>query len=471
MSSKEPRTNEAATTWGPFTVRRAALEILVAVDSSRSFVDELVTERLGDFEPRDRHLLQEISYGTVRHRNTLDRILSVHLRRPAAAQRPPVRSALRLGTYQLVYLKRVPAHAALNQTLEAMKAMKGVHAGDVGFVNAVLHKLKNEIRRKTDDSPAERDDPNILPIRTGYCHFTRPVLPLYRLGVIDHLSIKFSHPRWLVGRWLERYGEEETRELLEANNHVPLVTARVSGRAPSLEAVLESLNADGFTASAGPIEASVVIHRGGDLGESGAWKRGWIQVQDVTAIRLGAAMRLPRGARVLDLCSAPGGKAVQLLDAAGDAGHVVAADRSEERLALVRQNLGRLGDNFNLVHLPDDPAEIDLGERFTHVLLDVPCSNTGVFARRPDARWRLGRKDLKTLSELQSRLLEAALRHLAPGGRLLYATCSLEPEENEERVADFTRRHPELTELESRLFLPHRSGGDGGYFSLLCRAT
>jgi 16S rRNA (cytosine967-C5)-methyltransferase len=186
-------------------------------------------------------------------------------------------------------------------------------------------------------------------------------------------------------------------------------------------------------------------------------------------MRTGAALRPPARARVLDLCSAPGGKAVQLLEAVGEEGRLVAADRGEQKLALLRQNLERFGDNFDLVNLPENPEEIDLGERFSHVLVDAPCSNTGVLARRPDARWRLRQRDLEQLGDLQGRLLEAAVRHLAPGGRLLYATCSLEPEENEARTARLTRAHPGLKELESRLFLPHRSEGDGGFYSLLER--
>jgi 16S rRNA (cytosine967-C5)-methyltransferase len=209
---------------------------------------------------------------------------------------------------------------------------------------------------------------------------------------------------------------------------------------------------------------------GGDLSASATLKKGWFQVEDLTAMELGAALRPPAGARVLDLCSAPGGKAGQLLEAVGEEGHVVAADRSDEKLALVRENLERLGTNFTLVRVPEDPEEIHLGERFTHVLVDAPCSNTGVLARRPDARWRVSPEELEKLAALQARLLEAALRHLAPGGRLVYATCSIEPEENEERVARLVAAHPELTELETRLFLPHRAGADGGFYSLLRRA-
>jgi 16S rRNA (cytosine967-C5)-methyltransferase len=454
---------------GLATVRRLAIEALVESEASRRFIDDVLPGKMGALSPRDRHLLQEITFGSLRHQGTLDRLFKPYLTLRISRQRPAVRWAMRLGGYQLVYLGRVPAHAAVNQTLEGLKGIDGVSPRDIGFLNAVLHRLSADIRRKAAEPPLDRDDPTVLPIRDGFCHFSRPVLPLYRLDLVDHLAMKHSHPGWMVARWLPRHGEDETRQLLEANNRAPLLTARITARASGRESVLESLRAEGFSVEAGPLPASFRMQGGGELAASRAFQSGWFQVQDLTAQEIGAALRPPAGATVLDLCSSPGGKAAQLLEAVGPEGHVVATDQSDEKLVPVRENLGRLGANFTLVALPDDPERIELGRSFTHILLDAPCSNTGVLARRPEARWRLRREQLAELAELQSKLLEAAFRHLAPGGRLLYATCSIEPEENEEQSARFTRAHPELVELESRLFLPHRTGADGGYCSLLRR--
>lgn len=461
---KEPRIPAAGS-----AVRRVALEILVESDTSGSFVDELLSRRIGELEGRDRHLLQEITYGSVRHRNTLDHIVGFHLSVSQADQKPAVRCALRVGAYQLIYLGRVPPHAAVNHTLEGLKALPGIKAREVGFVNAVLHKVSSEVRRKSRDEPVDRDDPTVLPIRLGYCHLSRPVLPLYRLDTALHLSLKHSQPKWLVARWLERHGEEETRQLLQMQNRIPPVTARVTRLAPSREVLIEALAGEGRKAAPGRLEDSIVFVETGDLERSETLARGWFQVQDETAIQIGAALAPPEGVRVLDLCAAPGGKALQLLESVGPGGHVVAADRSEEKLALVRANLSRRGSNFTAVIVPEDPAQIDLGESFTHVLVDAPCSNTGVLARRTDARWRIRKQDLETLAEIQGKLLEAALRHLAPGGRLVYSTCSIEPEENEEVVAKAFMNHPDLVERDTKLFLPHRTPGDGGYFSHLVK--
>jgi len=451
----------------PADVRRAALEVLVDTQTEEKFVDNALAAKIGEFATKDRHLLQEIAYGSMRHQNTLDRLLRHYVKFPVHQQRPPICWALRIGAYQIVYLGRIPVHAAVHQTLEGLKKMPGVKQRDVGFVNAVLHKLSKEIHRKQQEPPENPDDPNVLPIRHGYCHFRRPILPLAKVDEIDHLAAKYSHPRWLVHRWLARLGSEETRKLLEANNRVPFLWVRVTKKAPSRDEVLARLTEEGFEVSAGPTDSSIDLRTGGDLGASETLRDGWIQVQDVTAARIGAVLDPPPVARVLDLCAAPGGKAAQLLENLTEGGKLVAADRAEDKLPKIVENLERVGGNFETKALPDDPAEIDLGETFTHVLIDAPCSNTGVLGRRPDARWRIQKTDFDSLNQLQSALLEAALRHLEPGGRLVYATCSIEPAENEERVSELMKAHPDLVEIDTKLFLPHRMEGDGGYFSLL----
>jgi 16S rRNA (cytosine967-C5)-methyltransferase len=292
------------------------------------------------------------------------------------------------------------------------------------------------------------------------------VLPLVRLDLVDHLSVKYSYPRWLVKAWNSRFGAQETRDLLAAGNRTPRLSARITSAAPSSAEVVAALEEEGFKIEDGPLERTLLF-AGGGPGPSEAIEKGWVQFQDLTAIQIGAALAPPSGARVLDLCSAPGGKSAQLLEGLGDGGSLLAADRSESRLALVEANLGRIEGSWKTVVVPAEPEAIDLGESFTHILVDAPCSNTGVLGRRPEARWRVRREDLDSLAALQDGLLDAALRHLAPGGRLVYSTCSIEPQENEERVAALLRRNPSLVELETRLFLPHRVDADGGYYSLL----
>ncbi|MCH2375119.1 MAG: hypothetical protein MK538_13100 [Planctomycetes bacterium] len=449
--------------------RRRALEVLARVERENRFVDEVLVDEIGTLQTRDRALLQEITFGVLRHRITLDALISFYLKFPMDQQDARLRHALRLGAYQLIYLSKIPPHAAVHRTIEALKVGGGADRRAVGFVNAVLKKLSADVHRKDAQPSEDRDDPTVLPIRDGYCHLRRPLLPLIRLDRAGHLALKYSHPKWLVSRWIERFGEEETRLLCEANNQTPVLTARVTFRAPSREEVIDSLRGEGFHAESGELENSIYVGRGGELSSCRALTEHWIQIQDETSIRIGDFLSPPANARVADFCAAPGGKAAQLLERVRDGGHVVALDRSDEKLALVVENLSWMGAAYTTHKVPSAPEELDLGEKFSHILVDAPCSNTGVLARRPEARWRLTSADIESLAELQLRLLEAAYRHLKPGGRMVFGTCSIESSENETVVSRICARHSDLTELKTELFLPHRTSGDGGFYSLLLR--
>jgi 16S rRNA (cytosine967-C5)-methyltransferase len=492
-SIPHPQGRPAAAHEGPGTVpRKLALEIILESDGGRqNFIDEGLDARLSgiDLPDRDRHLLQEIAYGAVRHRNTLDRLLEAYLKLPMKRQRPAVRWALRLAAYQVVYLTRIPVHSAIDRTIEAAKEVEGATKGDPGFLNAVLRKLAADILRKDGEPLVDANDPTAIPIRSGFCRFRRPVLPLLNLDPAAHIAIKHSHPRWMVDRWIERFGQEAAVSICEANNRIPSVVARVTARAPGLDDALASLRAQGVEGDAIEGRASIALRRTGDLRKLEALAKGWVQIQDPTATEIGGTLRPPAGARVLDLCAAPGGKAVQLLEAIGEGGFLVACDVEEEKAARLEENLRRAGESFEVRRIPSEPEAIDLGEKFSHVLLDAPCSNTGVLARRPEARWRVQPEDLPRLAELERRLLEAAIRHLAPGGRLVYATCSIEREEDEDMAARAAGGHPGLRFVEEKLILPgrHRAGPaappaaipgggpaeievDGGYCAVLERS-
>ena len=455
MNEKRSKTNRSARSdrhW--VEVRAQALDVLVRSESERLFVDEVLARTPADADRRNRPLLQEMVYGVMRHSNTLDMLVDFYLKHPLAKQRPEVRAAMRIGAYQLVYLTKIPAHAAVYQTLEALKSRPGLERSVVGFVNAILQKLSADVRKKGPEPPDSDDDPTVLPIRYGFCHFHRPVLPLRRMDPVGHFALKQSHPHWLVARWLERFGEEETCELCAVNNSIPRLIARVTSLAPSRDAVLDALREEGVEVEPGALEDSVYLTRRGDPQNSPTLARGWIQIQDETAIAIGSALAPPAAARVVDLCAAPGGKALQLFERVKDGGHLLALDRSAERLVFVQETLARVGTAFTTQVAPEDPRQLDLGEQYSHILVDAPCSNTGVLARRPEARWRIRRNDLDSLSELQLQLLEAAYRHLRPGGRVLYSTCSIESEENEAIVARLCNAHPDLTEVKTKLFLP-----------------
>jgi 16S rRNA (cytosine967-C5)-methyltransferase len=445
--------------------RKLALEIILESDGGRrNFIDQGLEVRLADagLSGKDGHLLQEIAYGAVRHRNTLDHLLEVYLPLPMKRQRPPVRWGLRVAAYQVVYLTRIPIHAAIDRTIEAVKELPEATRQDAGFLNAVLRKLAADILRKASAPPIDADDPTTIPIRSGFCSFRRPVLPLRNLDPVGHLALKYSHPKWMVARWSDWLDEDEVAAVCASGNRTPHVVARVTAGAPAVDAVLASLRIQGVEAEPLRGTRSLVLRRPGDPRKLEALQKGWIVIQDPTATEIGEALRPPAGARVLDLCAAPGGKAVQILEAVGPRGSVVACDIEDEKVARLEENLKRSGGRFEARKIPAEPEAIELGETFSHILLDAPCSNTGVLARRPEARWRFHAEDLPKLVELQKRLLAAAARHLAPGGRLVYATCSIEPEEDGGQAEWASLEIPGLRKVDERLLLPGRLKGPAG---------
>ena len=449
--------------------RFQALSILTEADELGTFADQLLEQRIssGGVTAEDKFLVQEVVFGAIRHRSTLDQILANYLQFSMKRQHIAVRWALRLATYQLVYLSRVPFHAAIHGTVEALKATRGIETRDAGFANAVLRRIQADIGEKTEEDPSDVNSRLVVPARHGWCSFNRPVLPASSQNRSVFLALKFSHPKWLISRWVSRFGEEEAIQLCGANNRVPLVTSILTDSAPSGEEVIESLESEGVQVEQGVLPQALRLRRTGDIGQLKAFQEAWIRIQDETAHVIGKALEPAPGSRVLDLCAAPGGKASQILERIGPEGHLVACDSDPQKLDRLRQSLERFGANFTIRHVSDQPEELEIDELFPYILVDVPCSNTGVLARRPEARWRVHGEDLSKLAILQARLLDAALRRLAPGGRLVYSTCSIEPEENGQVTSAIRRRHPGLEEEGSRLFLPHRDGADGGYYSIL----
>ncbi|MBN1420371.1 MAG: hypothetical protein JXP34_16455 [Planctomycetes bacterium] len=441
--------------------RRIAAGILLEVGQGRAFADDLLPGRIEDLDARDRRFVHEIVFGTIRHRNTLDRILRAHV---AGRTDPRVRWLLRSAVYQLVYLSKVPEHAVVDASVSLVKE---VAEGAAGFANAVLRGVARDIAAKVPDASPE--DRNAIPIREGYCRFRKPLLPSRRHALPTFLSLRHSHPEWLIHRWLPRFDPWGTEALCVANNRTPEIHLRVTIRAPSAGDAARSLEADGF-----PCERTDqgIVVAGGDIGGAEAFRRGWVVAQDRNAIRIGALLQPPAGASILDLCAAPGGKALQLAEAAGPSGRVVACDITEAKLERIREGAARTALGWIEARLvPDDPDRIDLGETFEWILVDAPCSNTGVLARRPEARWRLSPGDLPALAGLQRKLIAAAIRHLSPGGTLVYATCSIEPEENQGLLREVLTDERDLRRLEILSFLQHRDPGDGGFAMKLVRAA
>lgn len=405
---------------------------------------EAALERgLGTLPEIDRRLAHELAAGVLRHESELDAVLSPLIPRGMGTVNAKVRDVLRLGAYQLRYLERVPAHAAVATAVDLAREAAGERV--TGFVNAVLRRVP------PDDATPMPVAPHRDPTR---------------------LAAKWSHPAWLVERWVARFGFDDTAALLAWNNqHPPLVVQ--PARMP-IDELRQRFDAAGVRHFPAPCDAGIVLDESRPDRLPG-YAEGWFLVQDPAQALVVRFAAVPSGAVVFDACAAPGGKTLGLADVAG---RVIAADLSRRRLPRLRANIARAGrDNIHVI-LADAAAPPIAPVDF--VLLDAPCLGTGTFARHPDARLRVEAEALARLAREQATLLDAVATRVRPGGVLTYATCSLEPEENALQVDAFLERHPTfrrepvaadvpLNGAGDLELLPQRDGMDGAYAARLVR--
>jgi len=425
--------------------RTGAASVLGAVGRGRR-LDLAFGELAGDLPPRDRRWVQEAVYGTVRLRGRLDYLLDLHLTKGLSSLSPRVLDLLRLGAYQLLLMGGVPAYAAISQTVDQVRAAAG--SGSGRMANGVLRSLGREGGEEGR-------------------------FPDFHTDPLSHLSTWGSHPRWMVDRWLRRWGPDETLHLVNWNNTPPPLFIRPLG--VTLEEGASRLSEEGWKIRV-PGEGVPCL-----LVEDGTNPARLLEdfpgiVQDPGAALVTVFADPPPGETVFDLCAAPGGKALAL---AGGGAYVLAADRSLSRMRVLGQNLVRVGGSvMRVVADARRPPFSKAG----FVLLDVPCSGTGTLRRHPDARWRLTAEMLESLVELQREILEAAGRLIPPGGHLVYSTCTLEEEENEGQVRGFLARNPQfdleetgavspsfLNERGLLQVLPQRAGFDGAFAARFVR--
>jgi len=453
------------------TARQAALEVLLAPPSAGPAGDRL--DRLvasGRLPSHECPLAYELVMGVLRHRLTLTHLLGTFVAGSWRSVDGRVRQVLLLGAYQLLFLDGVPAFAAVSESVELAKRVAGRSAA--GFVNALLRRLQREIDRLRVDEQ-EADPARSIPIDPcRYCRFHSPVLPDPDSNLVDHLALATSHPNQLVARWLRAFGPERTRQICLAGIARPPVVVRPNRLRTTATALAERLRSEGLKAAPDPDGRAVDLLQASALTRTAAFREGLFQPQDRTAMAVVEAMQLHPGDVVIDLCAGLGTKTTQMAESMADQGTVWACDKQSRRLEAIRANAGRLGlasvHAVPLSHLAEAVADLD---RIDWILVDAPCSNTGVLARRPEARYRVTRVSLAKLQAIQLELLELATRLARPNTRLAYSTCSLEPEENEDVVALFGQRQTRWRlERTCRIFplgdLQPGRWHDGGYWAL-----
>lgn len=427
--------------------REIAYRLLGRISTDGPFVETVLDREFEStrLDSRDRALVQELVLGVVRWQSTLDWLID---RKTAdRPQRPGVRTLLRLGLYQLFWLDRVPDHAAVNETVALARQSGLVH--QAAFINALLRGYTREresTRTLLDD--LKRTDP----------------------------ATAWSHPRWLVDRWLQHWGTDPTLELLAWNNTPPPLFARANPLAAHPAQLLARWREEDVEYDFGswdwiPENLVFRLKASPPLAKLGSFRDGWFYVQDPSTLLAVQQLDPQPGERILDLCAAPGGKTTLIAQQINNQGELVATDSTPERLQLLRANCTRL--KVDCAAFAVATSLTSGGSRtapFDRILVDAPCSNTGVMRRRVGLRWRLQPEELGRLRSLQGELVRTGLRFLKPGGRLVYSTCSLEPEENHTLIQALLAEHPEVRLLRERQLLPGSDRVDGAYVATLTTA-
>jgi 16S rRNA (cytosine967-C5)-methyltransferase len=446
--------------------RILALQILLDCRMHDAFVQEILDRQLAEhiLSPADRRLVTQLVYGVLRRRGTLRALLESFVNRPAHKVESWLWDALYLGACQLALLTQVPAHAAVHETVEL--AVRFGRPGARGFLNGVLRRLAELITDERVTNAAS----DALPLEHGeYRRLARPVLPDPTANPVEYLAAAFGLPDWLVRRWLPRYGVEECRRLgFWFAGPVPL-TLRCNVLRIGREQLLTALREAGHAAEAGEHPQSVRLLEAGPIRDLPGYDEGWFSVQDESAMRVASAVAPEAGETILDLCAAPGGKTTHLAELMGNSGRVVACDADDRRLQTVASLARRLGlDGIETVPITPALAGAEAPGSFDRALVDVPCSNTGVLGKRPEARWRLHPDDLRQLVTLQTRLLRQAIESVKPGGVVVYSTCSIEPGENRQVVEKVLSEAADWR-LEAEGEAVPGKPADGGYWARLRR--
>ncbi|MGB7441480.1 MAG: 16S rRNA (cytosine(967)-C(5))-methyltransferase [Coleofasciculaceae cyanobacterium] len=379
----------------------------------------------------DRRLLTELVYGTVRRERTLDAIINQLGKKRASQQPPELRTILQLGLYQLRYQERIPPSAAVNTTVELAK-VNGL-SGLTGVVNGMLRQYLRLEKNRLD--PGKEQTPNSAPSQD----------PLHLpTDLVRRLGILYSFPDWIIQIWLEQIGEEETAQLCQWFNQSPSIDLRVNPLRVSREEVELAMQAAGVEVQQ-MSQLPQALRLTGSVGaieKLPGFQEGWWTIQDSSAQLVSYLLNPQPGEVVIDACAAPGGKTTHIAELMADRGKVWACDRAASRLKKLRANAQRLqlssieictGDSRNL------PQFINLADR---VLVDAPCSGLGTLHRRPDIRWRVTPERIEELTLLQGEILSQAATWVKLGGVLVYATCTLHPQENEAVIQSFLESHP-----------------------------
>lgn len=414
--------------------RELAYRVLLKVEEG-GYANLLLDEYLNKHElsSLDRAFVTELVYGTIKYQARLDWYINQLVKKAGKLETGP-RLLLRLAFYQFHHMDRVPPAAVTDEAVKLGKKL--FHPGVAGLINGVLRNyLRNPEKIKL---PRQEEDPLL------------------------YLEVVHSHPRWMVRRWLDRYGLENTIKLCEFNNSPADLWIRTNTLQTTRESLRERLVAEGCEVLLSrKVPEGLLLKSAPALSKLASFQAGLFTVQDESSMLVAHMLRPQPGQTVLDVCAGPGGKTTHLAQLMQDKGLIVACDVHEHRLNLINENARRLGITIIRTKLQDAAKIGETAEsQYPLILVDAPCSGLGVIRRRPDARWRKKPEDITSLASLQKTILESVLKLLAPGGRLIYSTCTIEPEENFGVIEAVKACHPELKSINLKPYLPYEPAGE-----------
>jgi 16S rRNA (cytosine967-C5)-methyltransferase len=442
------------------TSREAAVEVLRRVREDRTFASEAF-DQLPELPPLERRLALTLAYGVIRRRATLDALLRPFVNRPLDAVDPAILDVLHLGAFQLALLDAIPPHAAVHEAVELVRFVRQPRA--TGLVNGVLRRVAELVTDHFADSPSTSTLPVDLD-RRGRARYRKLRQPMFAPPPsVDYLAEAFSWPDWLAARWWDRFGFDECTRLGFWFNAPPPLWIRVNGRLTTRSGYAR-LRPD---AEPGDMPMSLRLDDAGLVTKLPGFEDGWFAVQDHASQAVVEALNPQPGWRVLDLCAAPGGKTTHLAERMDNQGSIVACDIDTERLATVTTLCQRMQATIVETVLVGEADRPPPGP-FDAALVDAPCSNTGVLGRRPEVRWRVKPHEIPYLIALQTRLLNAAIDRVRPGGVVVYSTCSIEADENRGVVDRVLRDRGDVRLDRDAWAIPGRPS-DGGYWARLIR--
>jgi 16S rRNA (cytosine967-C5)-methyltransferase len=456
------------TGYSPKTARQVATAVLNRFEPKKGHAAAVLSDLLHQTSETQR--ATDLVFGTIRNLAAINKVIAEFSGRPVERIQPKLLNIIRIASFELIYCPQTPEYSIVNEAVNMAKAL--TRKKQAAFVNAVLRQVTRHIQNR-HISLSQADPRKTLPqtLSTG-CQFNTDILPDPKGSQSDYFSLAFSLPEWLVTDWLNEFNEGQVRQICFASNRRPSIYIRSNILKTTVEEITEKFNVEEVDFEIVPLDdlqasRMIKIRSPRAVTELPGFKEGLFTVQDITS-EIPARLLNPKpNWKILDLCAAPGTKTTQLAELTEDSAKIIAADIDPERLKSVKENTGRLGITSVSIVVYEEV----FNSKFDCVLLDVPCSSTGVLTKRIEARYRINPKAIEKLTKKQSDLLETAARMLKPSGKICYSTCSIQKDENSECVKDLLRQNPGL-ELESELLtLPSADGfdRDGGYVAVITK--